>query len=275
LLPVNFHQTFIPERRYIASLLQYATSGDEGTLQKIAEDTGIPMGESSGKLPATIDYATGMGLICIESAADRSVKKPMLTAFGHVVYAEDKFLGEQMAQWLAHMNLCSSLIGATAWHEVFAKGRRLLGISFTRDHLEDYLVRIHGPTKTRTRTGPLLLTYQEDEALGRSGVLTVDEDTVTRHKAPIMDEYAIPYSAYMLQLLETYFPGQNQITLTDFAHSTLWFDICLWNEMDVEDVLRVIETKGLISVDRQMQPWIIEKRADADRVWPLIYSEIV
>ncbi len=274
MLPINFHQTFIPERRYVSSLLQYAASGSKGTLDEIAEQTGIPMGKSSGKAHATIDYARGMNLIELASLEEKLVKKPTLTSFGAIVYAEDRFLGEQVTQWIAHMNLCSSYTGARAWHEVFAKGRNTLGARFSTDQLEKYLVTIFGPTKTRRRTGPLVLTYVEQEALARSGALTIDRTTVIREKAPVFDAYAIPYSAYILHLMETFFPGQNQVTLSDFNNETLLFDICLWNQSDIECVLSIAERKNFISIDRQMQPWIIEKRANANDVWPLIYSEI-
>jgi hypothetical protein len=85
LLPINFHQTFIPERRYVSSLLQYAASGSKGTLDEIAEQTGIPMGKSSGKAHATIDYARGMNLIELASLEEKLVKKPTLTSFGAIV----------------------------------------------------------------------------------------------------------------------------------------------------------------------------------------------
>jgi hypothetical protein len=55
---------------------------------------------------------------------------------------------------------------------------------------------------------------------------------------------------------------------------TLWFDICLWNQSDVEQVFSIVERKGYISIDRQMQPWIIEKNALADEVWPHIWDDI-
>ena len=179
-----------------------------------------------------------------------------------------------MTQGLAHMNLCSSYGGAIAWHEMFAKGRRILGARFSADQLEEHLVRLFGVAKTRRRTGPLVLTYMEDEALARSGVLTIDGETIIRGKAPILDAYAIPYSACILHLMETFFPGQNQVTLSDLNRETLWFDICLWNQSDIECVLSIVERKDFISIDRQMQPWIIEKRATANNVWPLIYSGI-
>ena len=146
MLPINFHQTFIPERRYVSSLLQYAASGSKGTLDEIAEQTGIPMGKSSGKAHATIDYARGMNLIELASLEEKLVKKPTLTSFGAIVYAEDRFLGEQVTQWIAHMNLCSSYTGARAWHEVFAKDETLW-VQGLATSLRNIWSRYSGPQK--------------------------------------------------------------------------------------------------------------------------------
>jgi hypothetical protein len=272
MLPVNFHKTFIPERRLIAALLDFAALGKRGTLKEISAETGIPMGEYNGKVPAILDYAKGMGLIELDNKKGSSIKKPVLTSFGKAVYLEDKFLGEKMVQWLAHMNLCRNDIGAKTWNAVFAKARNILGTSFTKRQLEDYLTGVCGPGKDRT--GPLVLTYTDDAALGRAGVLAAAGDNLTRKKAPVLDEYAIPYSAYILCLMETFFPGQGQVTSTDLNGKTLWFDICLWNQSDVEQVFSIVERKGYISIDRQMQPWIIEKNALADEVWPHIWDDI-
>jgi hypothetical protein len=74
--------------------------------------------------------------------------------------------------------------------------------------------------------------------------------------------------------LESFFPDDTQITLDDFNKVTKWFDICLWSPSDIERVLSLMETKGYISVDRQMQPWILEKRADVKLAWQHIWDEI-
>lgn len=271
MLPLNFHKTFIPERRLIADILDYAAKGKQGNYQEISSDTGIPMGKSSGKVPAIIDYARGMGLIKLVDN-NSSIKKPVLTLFGKTVYAEDKFLGEEITQWLAHMNLCRSDIGAKVWNAVFAEGRNILGSTFSEEELESYLIKIFGVGKRRT--GPLVLTYIEDAGFSRAGVLTKEGDIIYREKAPIKDAYSIGYSAHVLSLLETIFPGDTQITLDDFNKRTKWFDICLWSSSDLERVLSLMETKGYISVDRQMQPWILEKRADVKLAWQHIWDEI-
>lgn len=269
MLPINFHRTFSPERRYIAAILNYAALGKEGTYNDIALDTGIPMGKSTGKVPAILDYAKGMGLIELNSI-NGQLKKPVLTSFGRVTYSEDKFLGEEVTQWLAHMNLCRSDIGAKAWRAVFAEGR--LGGSFTKEQLEEYLVNIFGSGKGRT--GPLLVTYMDDAALARAGVLSVRSNIITRGKAPLTDIYAIPYSAYILSLIETFFPGQTQVTINDFNKKTRWFDICFWKQSEVDIALTMIEKAGYISIDRQMRPWIIETKVFSDKVWTHIWDNM-
>jgi hypothetical protein len=271
-LPINFHKTFIPERRLITALLDFAAQKKEGTLQEISLETGIPMGQSTGKTPAIIDYARGMGLITIEKGEKQASKKPMLTDFGIIVYREDKYLSEEMVQWLVHMNLCRSDIGALAWHRVFAVGRNVLGTAFTKQQLEEYLISSCGPGKDRT--GPLILTYTEDAALARAGILNVKGEEVLRRKAPSHVSYALPYSAFIIMLMEVFFPRQTQVTLTDFNKTTRWFDICLWNQPDVENILAQVELKNYLSIDRQMHPWIIEKKAPAKEVWLHIFDDM-
>ncbi|MCP4403626.1 MAG: hypothetical protein GY801_40765 [bacterium] len=58
-LPITFHQTFTPERAHIAALLKCADGGKVGTDREIFAETGIPIGASSGKVPAMLDYCRG------------------------------------------------------------------------------------------------------------------------------------------------------------------------------------------------------------------------
>lgn len=270
MLSINFHKTFMPERRLIASLLEYADNGSEGSFHDISTHTGIPMGKSSGKVPAILDYASGMYLVDVAKKSG-GIRKPTLTPFGTVVFNEDPYLSEEMTQWLAHMNLCRSDIGALAWHEVFAKGRNVLGTSFTKPQLETYLVNSYSG---KNRTGPMINMYLDSAAFERAGVIAPDKEHITRRKAPKIDFYARPYAAYILLMMEIFSPGENQITITEFNNKTFLFDICLWNRTDIEQVLAMVETTGFISIDRQMQPWLIEKMASSSDVWSTIYDEI-
>lgn len=270
MLSLNFHQTFIPERQLIAALLEYAALGKEGSLPEISKSTGIPMGESSGKMPAMLHYCVGMGLLEMKPGKTKGRKKLSLTPFGQVVFSNDKFLGEPLTQWLVHLNLCRGDIGAKLWNKVFADSTNVLGDTFTRNQLQDYLVSYFGKGR---RIGPLISTYTNDAALGRSKALVVKEDSILRNKCPVLSTWTVAYSAFMLELLEAFFQEQTQVTVTDFAKETHWFDICGWKEADIQTVFSQIEIKGFISIDRQIRPWIIEKRASARNVWPLIFNE--
>lgn len=121
----------------------------------------------------------------------------------------------------------------------------------------------------------MLIAYTDDAAFARAGVMDVDGENVSRRKAPILDSYAIPYSAYTLSLLEWLFPDQGQVTFSDFHDRTLWFDVCLWSKAETEQAFCIMERKGYIAIDRQMQPWIIERRASAHDVWQHIFDDLV
>lgn len=271
-LALNFHKTFVPERRLIAALLEYSAQEKSGTYAEIASETGIPMGRYTGKVPAILDYARGMGLIKLESGGSNSVRKPRLTDFGRIVFLEDRLLGEPLTQWIAHMQLCRHDIGAVAWYRVFAEGRAVLGSSFEPEQLEIYLTNIFGPGQNRT--GPLLRTYLDDAALRRAMILSQEDAMIRRNRAPLLDEYARGYAAFTLTLLETSFDGRLQVSISDLNNQTCWFDVCLWGTGEIARALSLMEGTGLLSVDRQMQPWIVERRSDAGPAWASVYDDL-
>jgi len=48
----------------------------------------------------------------------------------------------------------------------------------------------------------------------------------------------------------------------------------MWKGADIEMLLSVVESKGYIVVDRQIRPWVVERRVGSDRIWPEIYCDI-
>lgn len=268
-LALNFHKTFIPERRFLQALLAYVAQGKSGSMAEMAAETGIPMGRSTGKLPAILNYALGMGLIQKESLSSGGPKRLALTPFGQIVYLKDPMLSEPLTQWMVHFHLCLPDGGAKAWHLVFGRGRSILGSRFTTAQLEAYLVGEFG--HGRNRTGPLVRTYVRDEALGRAGVLRLEEGTVRRNKAPLGGEYAVGYAAFATTIMERAFGAASQVALTELEEKTRWFSACLWDESDTETALSLMERTGFVSVDRQVRPYLLEKMFDSAFLWPKIY----
>ena len=273
-LPRNFHKTFIPERQYINSMLRFAASGQTGNYQDISVATGIPMGESSGKVPAILDYCRGMGLIRLVGSIRSAVKCPELTPFGRMVFLEDPHLKERVTQWIAHFNICGVSTGADAWYQTFFVGGQILGLRFTRTRLEEHLSLTYN-TKRQGIVGPIIRMYEDKAAFSACGVLSEDAGVVIRQPAPIADEFGFAYGAWILQLIADHFPGSTQITLTDLDRIAGWNSIPGWNISDSHCVVDLIERKGLVAVDRQMNPWIIRPLHAAVKIWGRIYEDLI
>lgn len=273
-LPRNFHRTFKPERQYIAAMLRFAASGAEGDAQSIAGATGIPTGASSGKVPAIMDYCRGMGLIRLGGQARSAVKKPELTPFGRSVLIEDPYLKSGLSQWIAHLNLCGPLTGAEVWYQVFFKGTQSLGMTFDRSKLESHLSVVYGTDKIGL-IGPVIGMYQDEAAFSACGALSESSEGIARKPAPINDEYGYAYGAWMLQLVADHFPKQGQISITELDARAGWRTIPGWDVGNHQRVLSLVEWKGLIEIDRHMEPWLLRPKISEESAWKRIYDDLL
>lgn len=273
-LPRNFHKSFKPERQYINALLRYAASGKSGNYQEIASDTGIPMGVSSGKVPAIIDYCRGMGLIQLHGPSRTSIKKPDLTPFGRIVLLEDPYLKLNITQWVAHLNLCSPLFGAEVWYQTFFSGKQALGMTFERSQLETYINCALRIDKSGI-IGPLVGTYEDDAAFRTCGALSEKKGIITRKAAPVSDEFGFGYGAWILQLVNDHFPKVGQISVVELDVVAGWRTIPGWDIDDLQRVLQLIERKGVFTVDRHMEPWLLHPRINLEAAWKLIFSDLI
>jgi hypothetical protein len=273
-LPRNFHQTFIPERQYIHAMLRFAAGGREGTYQDISSATGIPTGSFSGKVPAILDYCRGMGLIQLTGEKPSKIKQPILTPFGRAVLREDAHLRERITQWIAHLNLCGALRGAEVWHQTFFKGAQVIGNTFSRQQLEEYLSLVFMNMGVGT-IGPMVRMYSDDAAFGMCGALTEGHETISRVSAPIEDEFGFAYAAWLIQLMADHFSSQGQVTVSELEEKTGWATIAGWNMTSIQRALALVERKGGIIVDRHMSPWILQADLIPDRAWSRIYDDLI
>jgi hypothetical protein len=236
--------------------------------------TGIPMGESSGKMPAILDYCRGMGLVSLRESGIAGYKEIKLTSFGRAVVFEDPHLSEELTQLLCHMNLCRSDRGADLWYVVFNAGSNMLGSSFTQDTLLKYLDGIYGQKK-RSPIGPLIRAYTEGAALEKSGVLRQSGEEIQRVPLSLRVVYVRGYGAWLISQLEAHFPQTRQVTVDDFEKAVGMKNVTLWSSDKLEEILFSVERKGLISVDRHMRPHVLIKKANPATVWDHVYEDLV
>jgi len=273
-LPRNFHKTFKPERQYLNAMLRYAASGQEGDYQAIAAATGIPTGASSGKVPAILDYCRGMGLVRLVGPDRSSIKRLDLTPFGRIVLLEDPYLKTTVSQWIAHFNLCAPLTGADVWYHTFHAGAQGLGMTFSRTALEEHLSATYGIEKSGL-IGPLVGTYEDEAAFKLCGVLSDADGIIVRKPAPIADELGLAYGAWILQLIAEHFPKQRQVPIITLDAVAGWRTIPGWDVNSLQRVLSLMERKGLMEVDRHMEPWLLVPKVAPDDTWKRIYSDMV
>lgn len=273
-LPRNFHKTFIPERQYINAMLRFAASGGIGNYQDIASKTGIPMGNSSGKVPSILDYCKGMGLVKLNNRYKKGIKKPELTPFGRTVLLNDPFLKERVTQWIAHLNLCSPIFGADVWYYTFFKGFHELGMSFQRENLTKYLALKYQVNRSNL-IGPLIRMYQDEASFHRCNVLSDKSGLIYRKTAPIADEFGLAYGAWILQLMSDHFPHNNQISVAELDKEAGWCLLPGWITFNANKVLELIQRKGIIEVDRTMNPWLLRAIKGTDGAWKKIYDDLI
>lgn len=273
-LPRNFHMTFKPERRYISAMLRFAASGQAGSIQTIAEATGIPTGASTGKTPVILDYCRGMGLLRTTSPERSAIKKPELTPLGRIVFLEDPFLKEAVSQWIVHLNLCSPLTGADVWFRTFFEGTQALGMNFKRSQLESHLSIAYGIEKTGL-IGPLIGMYQDDAAFHICGALSESSGRISRKQAPLGIEFGFGYGAWLLQQLDAHFPGAGQVSTTDLDSVAGWRTIPGWDCEAQKRALELVELKGLLEVDRHMEPWLLRPKVPPERAWKRLFDDLL
>jgi hypothetical protein len=273
-LAKNFHLTFIPERQYINSFLKFCASGGEGNYQEISLKTGIPMGKSSGKVPAILNYCIGMGLITLSDNCKKGKKKPEFTTFGRTVLLNDPFLKESVTQWISHFNLCDPISGADVWYHCFFKGINILGLSFSNEDIKKYISVVYG-TKRANIVSPMIRMYQDDSSFSNCGVLQQRNNLIIRKKAPTIDKYALAYGAWLLCLLNKYFPNQNQVSVEELENQAGWLSITGWDSLDVISILELVQRKGLLDIDRTMNPWLLKATKDSNEAWKEIYDDMI
>ncbi len=272
-LPVTFHQTFIPERAHLSALLTFAASEKDGTDQEISAETGIPTGQSSGKVPAMVDYGRGMGLFQRERLKQPGQQRLSLTGFGRTVLLEDKNLSEELTQWLAHLMLCRQQGGAEVWFLSFGNSADVLGMEFSAETLEQYLTGIVG-TRKRSLIGPLIGMYAEAAAFKKAGALAQARTMLRRMPAPVLSGFAPGYAAVLLTLWETHFPKERQVTLTDFEAATYFQRLCGWNDRQYAQMLEMIASNRAILLDKQMRPWVLNRQTESASCWRSVYAEL-
>ena len=269
---LSFHQTFVPERNCLSSLMKFASQPIEADTEVIAEETGIPTGESSGKVEPTINYGKGMGLLDVSRG---QVKKwqLQLTPLGKIVLLEDQYISEGFTQWILHLHLCRRNGGAEAWHAVFGDSAIELGSSFSEESLKTFLITKFG--NRSNLVGPLLRMYTSEASFVKCGALVEDGSSLKRESAPCVKTH-FPGYFYMFSVLwDNLFCGEQQVAYEAFERKTRYFASMNWSISQINSFLDQLADDRLAKIDRQTGSPIILRLSSTDSALHDLYSNLL
>jgi hypothetical protein len=271
-LPPSFHETFSPDRRYLAGLLKLAAGGYAGSLDAISMATGIPTGKSSGKVLPHLKYAHAMGITTVPTLRE-GIYQVQLTPLGALLAVEDPLLHEPLTQLMLHMMLARPIGGASAWHVFFGRSRLALGRMCSVSGAASFLTQELG--NSSSLPGPLFSTYREEASLARTGMLSVDKDTLTRGALPALEEYYWAYAYCWLAYWEQTTPNVQQLPLSELETRCGFVEGSGWSDQEFNNFLAWTTEQGITRVDRQTGTPLVMKIKRSDDLTARIYSDLL
>ena len=281
-LPANFPQDFLPDRSLLARLLAFAAAHGGGTKVEIGLETGIPTGQSTGKVEPMIHYARGMGLVAADKTGGRWELR--LTDLGAVVYAGDRYLDEMVTLWALHLLLCrragasSPALGiADPWFALFAEGGTRLGNSFERAAYLIFLTERQGQKGyLRSLSGLVPRSYTEATCLGPIKALVLEgRDVYRRQPAPDERDCVPAYTLALFLAWDSLFPQERQVGLESLFQRSRLLDVLGWGRAQSERWLTWMVNRGLLQFDRLTGGTMVLRLGETQLAIRSLYDESI
>lgn len=266
---LNFHQTFKPEKQYIGSILDVASTTDSLGVQEISAYTGIPNGKSSGKVEPHICYAKYMGLIDAEKKD--GAYSLIRTKLGKIVYMEDPGLQEELTILLCHAMMLRNCNGADMWNAVFTRILPMYRGGMKKDLLLKELEQIFDGKANKKNFAPFIGSYED--MFSSTNLLSMDSENISLNDATYNKEFVFLYAYILFELWDEVFGDQEEISSVQFNNLNFG-RIFGWDEQKEYEVLEHLSDKGIVRLNRQLVPYTILRLTDKDMVMEKLYSEL-
>ncbi|EGV17023.1 hypothetical protein [Thiocapsa marina] len=285
-LPLNFPQTFLPDRRLLGQLLAFAGRGGSGTVEEISDETGIPNGKKTGKVEPMIHFTRGMGLLSAEKST--GVWKLTRTPLGEMVSREDAFLSEPLTMWLAHL-LLSRRLGRAApatgvadpWFVMFAEGRFRLGERFDLDAYLRLLSERHGAKQyLKSLAGLVARMYSADTSFADAAILSssktaAGEPFFRRESAPAEIVFYPAYAVFLWLIWDEAYSDVEQMSFDELASETRLLSLLGWDGAQTAVWLDWLADQHLAQLDRYTGSVVLLRLVKTGQVIDRLYSELV
>lgn len=228
----------------------------------VSDLTGIPQGESSGKVVPHLKYAAYMGFIRPDISA------PTLTLLGEVILEEDRSCSEEITQWLMHANL-SSCSGAPMW-SFFVRDL----LHHNRDGIsKEYLASQMQAKFGNAKYAPVLSTYNEFSSIE---YLQIDKSNgaVTFTPQRIQRDLLYLYGYELLREWDIIYPTNPEITADEVNMLACSTSMGL-TESQWFEVLEQLSAKGICRINKQLSPFTVVRLSNTESLVDKMYSLLI
>lgn len=265
---LNFHETFAPDIKYISEILKLAYSGFEGEKEEISALTGIPTGESSGKVVPHIKYSKYMGIIDYELREKKF--KFMLTNLGRIMYMEDKYLMERISKYMLNYFICDEKDGAPQWSFIFNNFSYSLENKYNISDLEirgmEYFAK------------PFKITVLKSMYTGGYGfdnlniITAIDNKSIQFNMTEIDYDALYVYAYTLLYSWEKYLCYNPEVTIDDIINVLKWNRKFGFDYVTTLNALDELENLGVVKINKQLNPITIIKTASSEGMINRLYD---
>jgi len=267
---INFHQTFYPNFDYIGKILNLADNLTFRSIKEISVLTGIPTGESSGKVQPHIKYCEFMNLI--ETETKNGAIKSKKTIFGELVHMEDPYFSERISRLLCHIFLTSSNTGSGLWYFICRTLQSKYGMEISKSVIEHDILEYFGKS---TKLTAFNSCYINEQSLGNLKMVSIENDTIHFENFHYEDEYfyALVFSLYVeLKYLDL---NRSEYTVDEISKELKWNFSLNWSENRAMKFFEDASETGWLIINRQLNPTTIRLTRDVGDLVDLVYSELL
>lgn len=268
-LNFSFHESFPAQTIYLSELLKLASENYSGNKYEISNITGIPTGDTSGKVEPHIRYLEYMGLMT--SYYESGKINIRLTQLGKVIFQEDPFLMQDVTKRLLHYNLCRINIGAPQWSFLFRDYPYDFNTPIKLSNIIDNGKLIFGK---EIYLSALKSLYNNGDFSSISPVEFIDKDIIFKN-CYINYECRNVYAYTLLKEIEDKKLENCEVTIDIILEEIKWQKGFGFDYETTIEVLDDLNHMGIIKFNKQLDPMTIITNRNSEDIIAFLYDSLI
>lgn len=264
---LSFHQTFSPEIAYLSKLLIHSEEIVGFNKDQISQLTGIPTGSRSGKIDPHIEYLKFMDLIKKDESKSKYAFK--VTDLGKIILSEDRYMSERVTKLILNYFLTSKMYGADMWNYILRELPYIYGSTISTALVSSEVASRYNKS---VRLGAFNSTYISEKSFRDLDILQIEDENYNFKGITFSYDEIYVYCYTLVKELEKIDSCRKEFTYTEIFQNIKWNLGFQWSVEYAIDVLEKLEMKGLVQLNKQINPITIIVKQSSSELERQLYS---